>query len=279
MFNFPLDFIGLYQYNPILGEGFEKVRVVLFCKSPGCLKSLAIGVLRDGLFRRRVMKCVKVVRVMRSRRLLVLGVFVFFALGASSAQATTILLSTHSSEISVDADLLDAELGFSIVMDAWAGGVVNKDWTLTHSVENLTSAPAAFSIDQIYFNIDLASALIIDIAGSGLGNWSLAYDYDNLGGDGGFGKFDIRLASTSEVIGSGETKTFEINIETTYEATLTDASFVALSAPQGEQPLAYGVAKFKQGPEDASAYGANVPEPATMCLLALGGLMLRKRRA
>lgn len=214
------------------------------------------------------------------RTLLILLSFLVF--GGARADAALIPLSTHSSEISVDPSLLDADLGFSIVLYKSNEGKDKKEWLLTQSVANLTDP--GFSMNQIYFNIDLDPALItkVELKGFDLGdkkNWSLTYDADSIQ-VAEFGLFDIGLESNKKSIGSLQTGTFTIKIKTTFAASLTDESFVALSVQPGGtgQTLAYGTARFMQGPDYQSAYGAYVPEPATIVLVCLGGLFLRRRR-
>jgi hypothetical protein len=58
-----------------------------------------------------------------------------------------------------------------------------------------------------------------------------------------------------------------------------ETDFFTLSSPSGESLVAYGAAKFfGGGPEDLSAYGAYIPEPATIFMLSLGTLALLRTR-
>ncbi len=223
------------------------------------------------------------------RHVVVILALIVFA-GSACVQAGVLIpLSTHSSEGAIDSGLLSADwLLTSVVLDQEDEGNDAKEWLLSYSLTNLTADPTAFSVDQIYFNMDVDPAFIteVEVKAFDLGdksNWILEYDSDNIQ-VAEFGQFDLGLRSTAEVIGPGQTGTFQLKIETTFAATLTEDDFYALSVPPGgsasdEQMPAYGAAKFKRGPNDDSSYGAYVPEPATLCLLGLGALVLRRKRA
>lgn len=212
--------------------------------------------------------------------------FLILLVGAPRAAAKkNIPLSTHSSEISVDPGWLDADLDISIELLQAKPDKDEKKWLLTLDVANLTPD---FSIDELYFNTtaspgDIEQFKIKALSGGGdRKNWALTYDTDNILVD-SFGLFDIGLVSASESIGPQETFIFTIEIKTTFAPDYTsDDFFILSSAPPGGTTLVYGAAKFFDGPEEQSAYGAYAltPEPATICLLGLGGLaLLRKRKA
>jgi len=202
-------------------------------------------------------------------------------LGAPRVQAASILLSTHSSNASVDAALLDADLDFSIELTQANPGNNQKKWLLTLDVANLTPD---FSINEIYFNTtanpdDIQKFKIKGLVGGDNKNWDLTWATDNIAVD-GFGLFDISLVSTSEQINPQETFTFEIEVKTTFAPDYTFEDFFALSSPGSPGAiLAYGAARFFDGPGGQMANGAHTPEPATAFLLGLGALaLLRKRR-
>jgi len=214
--------------------------------------------------------------------------FLILLVGAPRAAAKKkIPLSTHSSEISVDPGLLDADLDISIELLQAKPDKDEKKWLLTLTAANLTPEIDGFSIDELYFNTtaspgDIEQFKFKDLVGGGnKNNWDLTYDTDNISAA-DFGLFDISLVSTSERIEPQETFIFTIEIKTTFAPEYTEEDFFTLSsAPPGGTTTAYGAGYFFDGPEEQIAYGAYAltPEPATILLLGLGGLaLLRKRR-
>lgn len=204
--------------------------------------------------------------------------FLILLIGAPRAAAKkNIPLSTHSSEISVDPGSLDADLGFSIDEQ--------DNSLLTLTVANLTPQVDGFSIDEIYFNTaaDITQLKLKGLEGGGNNkNWGLAVSKDSISAA-DFGLFDISLVSKKpgqEYIGGGQIYIFTIEIKKGTPP-YADADFFDISVSSGGTILAYGAAKFFDGPEEQIAYGAYAltPEPATILLLGLGGLaLLRKRR-
>ena len=200
------------------------------------------------------------------------------------AQGVVIPLSTHTSEPSgpnsVPASWLDASMDLSV-------NQIGEDWELTLSVTNLTpegEGDIAFNISELYFNTSapISGLSLEQVIGGDIVKWALSLENDEPIGP--FGYFDISLISNgseTEVIDPGETVTFKLFIEGGTPP-FTDTDFYDLSTEMNpfDKWLSYGAAKFRQGgPEDLSAYGAYVPEPATILLLGLGMLcLLRKRR-
>lgn len=205
---------------------------------------------------------------------------VVLALCAIPAEGTVLRLSEFCSEDEHQpylAEYLDARLDFLVVGS-----------TLTFSVTNLTPEnedDPAFKINRLYFNVteNAGGLTLTDVYGPddfATGGWESYFSQDGFL-VGGFGRFDVYVkggnGSHYPVVNAGQTISFAFQISGT--GPFEDNDFVTLSSPQGGHIISYAAAKFYN--DYTSAYGAtSVPEPATVCMLALGGLMvLQKRRS
>lgn len=201
--------------------------------------------------------------------------FAVIAVGFFSQQATAALVYTFSdlssetgevNDIPTPVGVLNATLSFSIT----ALGSSSSNDLLTLTLDNQTTAPNAFSINEVYFNFTG------NHGGFSIDSGTATLNHGPIPGD-GFGAFDIKLDGFS--LASGGTSVWTIDLGLTG---VTDSDFNDLSSiPPGDtQTLA--ALKFVQGPSDDSAFGAVVPVPAAVWLfgsgmLALAGVARRKR--
>jgi hypothetical protein len=193
-----------------------------------------------------------------------------FLVGLNQAQALTLNFSDMSSD-ETDAALLDATLDFSITANAADGG---SD-LLTLTLDNQTTAPNAYTIDDLFFNFTGDSSLFsFDSSNSGSG----ALSAGPITAD-GFGEFDSTIGGFG--LASGGTEVWQIDLGANG---ITMADFDVLSTiPPGEFRKTAAL-KFVQGPGDDSAFGgvSTVPVPAAVWLfgsglLGLVGIARRKK--
>jgi hypothetical protein len=253
------------------------------------------------------------------RRCVLLCVFGLSALfwvasAANASPVDSIILSDFSSEESgstcepnctdiVTADQLDATLTFSVV-----DNLGDLDVTLTLS--NDTTAPQAFKINEVYFNLSGITSSSL-VAGT-LNGWSFLQDGCPVGGStgdpgctdmtgsgtkaDGFGIYDVALKTNGgNALVAGGTIQFTFTV-TGGAGTMAEAFTSELSrdTEAGGALFGFAAAKFIEGPQILcpgeepggticdSGFGATVPEPATAAMVALGllslGWMGRRRR-
>lgn len=194
------------------------------------------------------------------------------AMLAGPATASIITLSTHSSDATLPS-VLNATLDFDVT-----GSL------LTLTVTNTTVVPNTFNINELYFN---GSANVLGLTPLSI---PLGWSFLTTQMADGFGMFDFALIdgvdNDPSTIMPGEVVVFSFTIS----GTAGKGDFVnefSDPPPGGGGTLAIAAAKFVFGsgtdpggdPGPDSAFGAFVPEPGTLALLGLAGLLgLRRRR-
>ena len=183
----------------------------------------------------------------------------------ASASISTLELSQFSSEPGVDPSLLSATMDFSV-----AGS------TLTLTVTNNTLVPNEFNINRVYFN---ASDSVGNLVSSSLpAGWAVDFNMNA----NGFGIFDFELnhgppqGHNHHLITPGGSKVYSFTFDG-IGFSVKDFT-TELSAQFDSNMLMVVAAKFVQGPGDASAFGATVPEPGVIALLGIAGAMGVGRR-
>jgi len=196
--------------------------------------------------------------------------FIVLAVLASSpadADTITLPLSAFSSD-ETPADVLDAKFIFSVISTVMRLDVYNE-----------TTDPDAYKINQIYFNAKENVTGLQWLAppfGPPPG-WTLLTDE----AAGGFGVFDFYLeggvGNDTNFIQPGEFATFRFFISGT--GSFYESDFVTPSTIPPGNIAALAAAKFVQGPDDDSAFGA-VPIPGAVWLLGSGliGLAFIRRK-
>ena len=191
------------------------------------------------------------------------------------AQATMLTLSDVSSN-GTPYEWLDAQLDFSVIGD-----------TLTLTVNNTTGVDPGdeeYDISEIFLNFGGNVEGLQWLGGAPVG-WTLDINPDNIHVD-SFGYFDVGImdgySSPRKAITPGKSETFEFTVSATGPFSVDDFT-TYMSLANGGDTLGLAAAKFDQGGPtgDDWAYGMVIPEPATIGLLGLGGLLLlrRSRRA
>jgi hypothetical protein len=190
-------------------------------------------------------------------------------LGAASAQATTIILSTHSSD-ETDPAVLDATFDFSIT------GASELTLTITNDTPDYVISSVFFngSTDVTSLTFDSATKDPSGSATNVTGRWIFSQAPPPIVAD-GFGGFDFNLEdkgngspATREIL-AGETVAFVFTITGTGPFDMDDFAAEFSTVPPGDtQSIA--AAMFVRGPGDDSAFGSYVPEPSTFTMLALG---------
>ncbi|MHC4716580.1 MAG: hypothetical protein ACYS5V_06400 [Planctomycetota bacterium] len=186
---------------------------------------------------------------------------------AASASIMTLDLSTHSSDMTPAEDL-NATVDFSV-----AG------MTLTISITNDTQMTGEFNINEFYWNGPDGMVLTPDTVPD---FWDF---YVPNGGNptqaDGFGTFDFAVKdgigeTDPSLIQPGETLAFSFTMS--FAAGVKDFTTACSVPDSGDFCAALIAAKFVNGPGDDSAYGATVPTPGVLALMAMAGVVAARPR-
>ena len=193
-----------------------------------------------------------------------IGMLLF--VGLSQAQAALVYTFSDLSSDATPASVLDATLTFDVTALGAIGGTTDL---LTLTLDNQTTAPNAFAINEAYFNFTgIYAGFSLESGTGALHQGPLAAD--------GHGDFDIKLDGF--LLATGDTMTWEIDLGLTGVSN-SDFNDWSSIPPGDTQTLA--ALKFVQGPDDPetpgsedSAFGAVVPVPAAVWLFGSGLLGL-----
>ena len=186
---------------------------------------------------------------------------------AQVTNAGAVLTLSDFSSDETSAAELDATLSFAALGS-----------TLTLTATNDTPENGGFDVNAIYFNArSNVSGLMLSTVVDG---WTLL---SSESAD-GFGRFDFALindmGNDPTEIGARESLAFTFDVLGTGPFADTDFTTGFSRIPPGDMP-ALAAAKFVNGPNDDSAFGAVVPEPTTTVLTLIGVAMIgavRRRR-
>jgi hypothetical protein len=181
----------------------------------------------------------------------------------ASGSIMTLYLSTDSSD-QTPAEHLSATVDFSVV------GTI-----LTINITNDTLAPDEFNVSEFYFNAPDGVSLTVNTLPA-------RWQFDDTGSMAdGFGTFDFALTNPSgqshaSHIQPGQTQTFIFDVIGGADVKDFTTAFSDLDPP-GAMP-ALIAAKFVNGPNDDSAYGATVPTPGVLAMMAVAGVVASRPR-
>lgn len=175
--------------------------------------------------------------------------------GRPAGAGTVLTLSDLSSD-ETSAEELNATLLFSVFGDE-----------LTLAVTNDTPVDGGFDIGAVYFNATsnvTGLQLVPPVSG-----WTL---FPGESAD-GFGTFDFAIISDlgndAGEIASGDSLIFTFEVIGSGPFAETDFTTEFSEVPPGENP-ALAAAKFVNGSNDDSAFGAVIPEPGSALLTLIG---------
>ena len=206
------------------------------------------------------------------------------------ATATLITLSDVSSmESQAPAATLDATLDFQVLL-------TTLTLTISSTSDSNPDPLDLWNIGAIYFNVS-NGVTGLNLSGAPAGwslspsDWTGPGDVNSTTQADGFGVFDFVLFydldnnPQSGLLNAGESIAFTISIKGAGPFDMADFGTELSIDPGDVDPatLSFAAAKFRgeQGGNfnNASGFGATIPEPGTLALLGLAGLLgLRRRR-